>query len=56
MGCKEQFEKGLKGVISSVRGRCFVAVDRERGIVFAFGFIDHEQINWTWQLSELLSK
>jgi hypothetical protein len=53
MGCKEQFEKGLKGVVSRVRDRRFVAVDRERGIVFAFGFFDHEQINWTWQLAEL---
>ena len=31
-----------------------MAVDRERGIVFAFGFFDHEQINWTWQFGELL--
>jgi hypothetical protein len=53
MGCKEQFEKGLKNVVSRVRDRRFVAVDRERGIVFAFGFFDHEQINWTWQLGEL---
>jgi len=30
-----------------------VAVDRERGIVFAFGFFDHYRINWTWQLAEL---
>jgi hypothetical protein len=28
-------------------------VDRERGIVFAFGFFDHHNINWTWQLAEL---
>ncbi len=53
MGCKEQFEKALKGVVSRIRDRRFVAVDRERGIVFAFGFFDHEQINWTWQLAEL---
>ncbi len=53
MGCKEQFEKGLKNVVSRVRDRRVVAVDRERGIVFAFGFFDHEQINWTWQLAEL---
>ncbi len=53
MGCKEQFEKGLKNVVSRVRDRRFVAVDRERGIVFAFGFFDHENINWTWQLAEL---
>ena len=30
-----------------------VAVDRERGIVFAFGFFDHDALNWTWQLAEL---
>jgi hypothetical protein len=53
IGCKKQFEEGLKGIISRVRDRRFVAVDRERGIVFAFGFFDHEQINWTWQLGEL---
>jgi hypothetical protein len=53
MGCREQFEKTLKGVVSRIRDRRFVAVDRERGIVFAFGFFDHVQINWTWQLAEL---
>jgi len=53
MGCKEQFEKGLKNVVSRIRDRRFVAVDRERGIVFAFGFFDHENINWTWQIAEL---
>ena len=53
VGCKKQFEEGLKGIVSRVRDRRFVAVDRERGIVFAFGFFDHEQINWTWQLAEL---
>ena len=53
MGCKKQFEEGLKGVVSRIRDRRFVAVDRERGIVFAFGFFDHEQINWTWQIAEL---
>ena len=53
MGCKKQFEEGLKGIVSRVRDRRFVAVDRERGIAFAFGFFDHENINWTWQLAEL---
>jgi hypothetical protein len=52
-GCKEQFEKSLKGVVSRIRDRRFVAIDRERGIVFAFGFFDHHSINWTWQLGEL---
>jgi hypothetical protein len=52
-GCKEQFEAGLMGFITRVRDRRFVAVDRERGIVFAFGFFDHDALNWTWQLAEL---
>jgi hypothetical protein len=53
-GCKEQFENGsLNGIVSRIRDRRFVAVDRERGIVFAFGFFDHDRINWTWQLAEL---
>jgi hypothetical protein len=51
--CKAQFETALRGVVSRIRDRRFVAVDRERGIVFAFAFFDHEQINWTWQLGEL---
>jgi hypothetical protein len=52
-GCKEQFEAGLMGFISRIRDRRFVAVDRERGIVFAFGFFDHDMLNWTWQIAEL---
>jgi hypothetical protein len=53
MTCKYQFEAALRGTVSRVRDRRFVAVDRERGIVFAFAFFDHERINWTWQLGEL---
>jgi len=53
MTCKAQFERGLRNVVSRVRDRRFVAVDRERGIVFSFAFFDHAQINWTWQLGEL---
>lgn len=51
--CKAQFETGLRGVVTGIRDRRFVAVDRERGIVFAFAFFDHRPINWTWQLGEL---
>jgi hypothetical protein len=52
--CKKQFESGaLFNIVTRIRDRRFVAVDRERGIVFAFGFFDHEQINWTWQIAEL---
>jgi hypothetical protein len=39
--CKEQFESGLLHFVSLIRDRRFVAVDREHGIVFAFGFFDH---------------
>ncbi|MFC1839387.1 hypothetical protein ACFL1N_07400 [Thermodesulfobacteriota bacterium] len=52
--CKKQFESGqLSNIVSRIRDRRFVAVDRERGIAFAFGFFDHVQINWTWQIAEL---
>lgn len=53
MSCKRQFEVALKGVVDFVRDRRFVAVDRDKGIVFAFAFFDHDEINWTWQLAEL---
>ena len=51
--CKGQFENGLKGVVTGIRDRRFVAVDRQKGIVFAFAFFDHRPIDWTWQLGEL---
>jgi hypothetical protein len=40
-GCKQQFESGLMHFVSRIRDRRFVAVDRERGIVFTFNFFDH---------------
>ncbi|MBT2133083.1 hypothetical protein KK137_01945 [Croceibacterium sp. LX-88] len=52
-GCKQQLETSLIGAVTGIRDRRFVAVDRERGIVFAFAFFDHRPINWTWQLGEL---
>jgi hypothetical protein len=51
--CKGQFETSLIGVVTGVRERRIVAVDEERGVVFAFAFFDHRNINWTWQLGEL---
>jgi hypothetical protein len=51
--CKGQFETSLIGTVTSVRDRRVVAVDAERGIVFAFAFFDHRPINWSWQLGEL---
>jgi hypothetical protein len=52
-GCTQQLETSLIGAVTSIRDRRFVAVDRERGIVFSFAFFDHRPINWTWQLGEL---
>ncbi|MCB2065356.1 MAG: hypothetical protein KDE15_01800 [Erythrobacter sp.] len=51
--CRGQFETSLIGTVTGVRDRRVVAVDPERGIVFAFAFFDHRPINWTWQLGEL---
>lgn len=52
--CLANFEgTSLNGIVTRIRDRRFVAADTERGIVFAFGFFDHHQINWTWQLAEL---
>ncbi|MFM1885860.1 MAG: hypothetical protein RL026_1017 [Pseudomonadota bacterium] len=39
--CREQFESGLMQFVNRIRDRRFVAIDEERGIVFAFGFFDH---------------
>ena len=52
--CLAQFTgTSLNNIVDRIRDRRFVAVDRERGIVFAFAFFDHYRINWTWQLAEL---
>jgi hypothetical protein len=40
--CMEQFKSGLLHFVSRIRDRRYVAVDEERGIVFAFGFFDHQ--------------
>jgi hypothetical protein len=39
--CLEQFKSGLLHFVTRIRDRRFIAVDEERGIVFAFGFFDH---------------
>ena len=53
LGCRAQLQNTLIGAVTSIRDRRFVAVDRERGIVFAFAFFDHRPIDWTWELGEL---
>jgi hypothetical protein len=39
--CMEQFKSGLLHFVNRIRDRRYVAVDQERGIVFAFAFFDH---------------
>ncbi|MEO8466702.1 MAG: hypothetical protein ABI640_15280 [Gammaproteobacteria bacterium] len=39
--CLEQFQSGLLHFVNRIRDRRFVAVDEERGVVFAFAFFDH---------------
>jgi len=39
--CMEQFKSGLLHFVYRIRDRRYVAVDRERGLVFTFAFFDH---------------
>ncbi len=41
LGCEAQFRLGHYRYDDRLRGRRFPLVDEERGLVFAFGFIDH---------------
>jgi hypothetical protein len=41
MGCEGQFKTGFFKFVTRIRDRRFVVVDRERGLVFAFVFFDH---------------
>jgi hypothetical protein len=41
LGCEAQFKSGFFRVVTNIRDRRFVIVDRERGLVFAFAFFDH---------------
>lgn len=52
--CQGQFKTSPIGTVTSVRDRRIVAVDRARGVVFAFAFFDHRPINWSWQPGELV--
>jgi hypothetical protein len=51
MGCEEQFRLGIYRYDDELRARRFPLVDEERGLVFAFGFIDHSgrlgEYKWT---------
>jgi hypothetical protein len=41
LGCMAQFKTGFFKVVTGIRDRRFVIVDRERGLAFAFAFFDH---------------
>jgi hypothetical protein len=41
MGCEAQFKTGFFKFVTRIRDRRFTVVDRERGLVFAFVFFDH---------------
>ena len=41
MGCAAQFKTGFFRLVTRIRDRRFVVVDRERGLAFAFAFFDH---------------
>ena len=41
MGCEAQFKTGFFKFVTRIRDRRFMVVDRERGLVFAFVFFDH---------------
>ena len=41
MSCRAQQESGFFSFVTSIRNRRFPIVDRERGLVLAFGFFEH---------------
>ncbi len=42
LGCAAQFDTGFSVIVTDIRQRRFPVVDRERGLVFALGFFDHD--------------
>ncbi len=41
-GCAEQFDTGFSIIVTDIRERRYPVVDRERGLVYALGFFDHD--------------
>ena len=41
LGCEAQFKTGFFKVVTQIRERRWMVVDRERGLAFAFAFFDH---------------
>lgn len=52
LGCEAQFRMGNYRYDDALRARCFPLVDEERGLVLAFGFIDHSGRLDTYQLTD----
>ncbi len=52
LGCEEQFRTGNYRYDDRLRGRRFPMVDEERGLVLAFGFIDHSGRLAEYQLTD----
>jgi hypothetical protein len=52
LGCEEQFKMGNYRYDDRLRGRRFPLVDEERGLVLAYGFIDHSGKLDTYQLTD----
>ena len=52
MGCEEQFKLGIYRYDDRLRGRRFPLIDEERGLIFAFGFIDHSGRLGRYQLAD----
>src|SRR5580704_4627808 len=52
LGCGQQFKLGWYKFDDRLRGRRFLVVDRERGLVMAAGFIDHEGRIGDYKLSD----
>jgi hypothetical protein len=52
LGCEEQFRMGNYRYDDRLRGRRFPMVDEERGLVLAFGFIDHSGRLAQYQLTD----
>ena len=52
LGCEEQFRMGNYRYDDRLRGRRFPMADEERGLVLAFGFIDHSGRLAEYQLTD----
>ena len=52
LGCEEQFRLGWYRYDDRLRARRFPLVDEERGIVLAYGFIDHKGVVGDYELTD----